>query len=593
MAMKKNTDTKLIVTPLFCGILLLSGIGSLTVVAVTAGNEVADVRTRTWIGPTRVVWSTNVTDAALLLGPRHGQIPEGRFLAGSGCTLERKDGAPSAILLDFGRELHGGIQIGNGLPKGRKRVRIRFGESVGEAMAEQGYKGCQNEHAIRDQELSLPWLGQLEFGNTGFRFVRIDALSEGPISIQFVRAVSLMRPMERVGGFRCSDERVNRVFETAVRTAHLCSQDYLWDGIKRDRLVWQGDMHPEVATLLAVFGGTPVIRQSLDYMIVTTPTDCWMNGKPSYTMWWILCLRDDWMTTGDLGFVRRHADYFRKTVRHLCDSVKDDGDWLFPNSEQGFLDWPTEHNRPAVMAGMRGLYVWSLSAAEELGRALGDGETSAACDAAVTKLQAKRPSPAGAKSAAALLALGGVREPKKMFAETLGKDGMAGVSTFYGYYMLEAMSAADENLRALDTVRDYWGAMLDMGATSFWEDFNVAWTNNATRLDEMPRSDKKDIHGDFGEFCYIGYRHSLCHGWSSGPASWLIRHVLGARILEPGGAVVEVKPFLGDLGWAEGALATAKGPVKVRVDKDSDGKLKVKVDAPKGVRVKVAQQTTR
>ncbi len=101
----------------------------------------------------------------------------------------------------------------------------------------------------------------------------------------------------------------------------------------------------------------------------------------------------------------------------------------------------------------------------------------------------------------------------------------------------------------------------------------------------MPRPDRKDIHGDFGGFCYIGYRHSLCHGWSSGPAAWLIRHVLGARILEPGGAVVEVKPFLGDLAWAEGALATAKGPVKIRVDKAPDGQLKVKVDAPKGVRV--------
>ena len=355
----------------------------LAVVALAAGaDETADARTRTWVSPVRVVWSTNATDAALLLGPRHGQIPEGRFLVGSGCTLARKEGAPSAVLLDFGRELHGGIQIGSGWSEGRNRVRVRFGESVGEAMAEPGFKGCQNDHAIRDQELELPRLGQFEYGNTGFRFVRIDALSEGPISIQFARAVSLMRPMARVGGFRCSDDRVNRIFETAVRTAHLCSQDYLWDGIKRDRLVWQGDMHPEVATLLAVFGGTPVIRQSLDFMIATTSTDGWMNNKPSYTMWWILCLRDDWMTTGDLGFVRRHADYFRDTVLHLCAAVKDGGDWCFSGFEQGFLDWPTEHNRPAVMAGMRGLYVWSLSAAAELARALDDRPTVAACDAA-------------------------------------------------------------------------------------------------------------------------------------------------------------------------------------------------------------------
>jgi hypothetical protein len=34
--------------------------------------------------------------------------------------------------------------------------------------------------------------------------------------------------------------------------------------------------------------------------------------------------------------------------------------------------------------------------------------------------------------------------------------------------MIEAMSAAGEHQRALDTVRDYWGGMIDMGATSFW-----------------------------------------------------------------------------------------------------------------------------
>jgi hypothetical protein len=47
----------------------------------------------------------------------------------------------------------------------------------------------------------------------------------------------------------------------------------------------------------------------------------------------------------------------------------------------------------------------------------------------------------------------------------------------------------------------------------------VAWTNNAFRIDELPVAGKKDIHGDYGEFCYKGFRHSLCHGWSSGPAA--------------------------------------------------------------------------
>ena len=48
-------------------------------------------------------------------------------------------------------------------------------------------------------------------------------------------------------------------------TVHLNMQEYLWDGIKRDRLVWVGDMHPEVMTIHTVFGENEVVRKSLDF----------------------------------------------------------------------------------------------------------------------------------------------------------------------------------------------------------------------------------------------------------------------------------------------------------------------------------------
>ena len=40
-------------------------------------------------------------------------------------------------------------------------------------------------------------------------------------------------------------------------------QEYIWDGIKRDRLVWIGDLHPEVMTVNTVFGYNEVIPKSL------------------------------------------------------------------------------------------------------------------------------------------------------------------------------------------------------------------------------------------------------------------------------------------------------------------------------------------
>ena len=47
---------------------------------------------------------------------------------------------------------------------------------------------------------------------------------------------------------------VQREVPVPVLQALLNMQDCLWDGIKRDRLVWIGDMHPETMSILAVFG---------------------------------------------------------------------------------------------------------------------------------------------------------------------------------------------------------------------------------------------------------------------------------------------------------------------------------------------------
>ena len=58
--------------------------------------------------------------------------------------------------------------------------------------------------------------------------------------------------------------------------------------------------------------------------------------------------------------------------------------------------------------------------------------------------------------------------------------------------------------------------MLEKGATTFWEDFDMEWVENTSSIDEFPQEGKKDIHGDFGAHCYEGFRHSLCHGWSAG-----------------------------------------------------------------------------
>ena len=55
-------------------------------------------------------------------------------------------------------------------------------------------------------------------------------------------------------------------------------------------------------------------------------------------------------------------------------------------------------------------------------------------------------------------------------------------------------------------------AMLDLGATTFWENFTYQEQINAVGIDELPDPTRFNIHADGGAHCYIGLRASLCHG---------------------------------------------------------------------------------
>jgi hypothetical protein len=152
------------------------------------------------------------------------------------------------------------------------------------------------------------------------------------------------------------------------------------------------------------------------------------------------------------------------------------------------------------------------------------------------------------------------------------------------YYLLQA--AKYDMAGALEGLKAYYGAMLDLGATSFWEDFDLDWAPGSGRIDEVLTPDQKDVHGDRGAFCYQGYRHSLCHGWSSAPTAFLLEEVAGIQILAPGCKEMTVKPNLGELTWVEATYPTPYGILRVSHKKMENGQIETKIDAPAGITLK-------
>jgi hypothetical protein len=189
----------------------------------------------------------------------------------------------------------------------------------------------------------------------------------------------------------------------------------------------------------------------------------------------------------------------------------------------------------------------------------------------------------GSKQAAALLALSGIGDAKNINDEIISVGGAHGYSTFFGYYILAAKALAGDFTGALDDIRSYWGAMLDMGATTFWEDFDLDWVENSARIDEIVPEGMRDIHGDFGAYCYKNFRHSLCHGWASGPCPYLTRFVLGIKTLSAD--TYEIKPNLAGLEWAKGTYPTPFGTIEVSAKKNADGTTEVEINAPENIKV--------
>ncbi len=408
------------------------------------------------------------------------------------------------VTLDFGKEMRGGVKIYT-LVGGK--VRLRFGESLSETAAELGgEKNATNDHAVRDMTVFLPAYSGEKYGGTGFRFLRIDALSE--VAIKSVVAYNEILDIPAKYDYLGSDERIKDIFDVAKRTIDLCcAGDYVWDGVKRDRLVWIGDMHPEMLAVTTLYGRLFSFENSLDFVRSQTPLPGWMNNYPMYSMWWMSIVADYREITGADDFAIRQLDYMEELICQLDSCVLDSGELNYPAY---FVDWQTSGSADELH-GVRAINIMAVKKAIKLFEYF--GRNTDTLKKLLDKLMKIEILPQKSKQVLGLkyFAVGLTEEDKKLLVE----GGANGMSTFMSYYILKAVASFDKP-KAIEMMKEFYGAMLDKGATTFFEDFDMSWVENSSRIDEYPKEGEKDIHGDFGGYCYVGFRHSLCHGWSAG-----------------------------------------------------------------------------
>lgn len=469
------------------------------------------------------------------------------------------------VLLDFGKELCGSLRfVTRAVMDGVATLRITLGESLSEACSSIGEKNATNDHSPRDFEVKISNMSDLTFGLSGFRFARVELLSEAAVWVKNIFAVSMLPSFEKEGYIKTSDPELNKIIDTAAYTLKLNFQNgYIWDGIKRDRLVWSGDLNQEIITSIYLFGDNKNITNSLSFLRAETPENEWINTIPSYSAWWVINLCDYCRMTGNREYFEANKDYAIAILNNFNAYIAADGVFDFqmsPDSMRYYLDWPTCGTDDAVI-GTAAIIVVAANRFSEM-------EENEACRDIVQKLARYLDMPCEYKQTRAFQILAGRNaDGEDAFLE---KNGAEGFSTFMAYYLLIADALANGK-NMLSIIKEYFGAMLSRGATTFWEDFHMDWLEGSGRIDELPREGEKDIHGDYGAFCYEGFRHSLCHGWASGVLAFIIEYMLGLK-LKDGGETYEVTPHAMGVKEIDARIPVKNGWLSVRV---KDGEAEV------------------
>jgi hypothetical protein len=486
------------------------------------------------------------------------------------------------ITLDFGREVDGRVQIVSDTDA-PATVSIAYGESLGEV---------DNEPYLGTNLLHLTPNGTGVGPKSAFRYARIRFLS-GPPVLRFksIHLEDIYYPVRYQGSFESSDALLNRIWETGAYTSHLCMQDDIWDAPKRDRGRWMGDTDVSGRVIDDVFGDQFLIEDTLTRLIGPLPIQSHVNGIPGYSSYWFTELEHYYLHSGRKEFVASMHDRIVGLLQFMDQDFDAQNNFINHTHQWLYVDWALELNgdTPSTRATTTIEYVRAYRAGARLLQELGDTQNAShfaqRADELAHTSQASQF--AGGSfgprwQTNAMAVISGVATPDQyssIWQNVLSNVGKPTwrpdvVSPYYGSYVLDAMARVDHRDAALAWIREYWGGMINEGATSFWEAYDPAWP-------------KDDPHVDLQADDTAGYRISLAHGWSSAPSWWLLEQVLGIVPTAPGFKQATIRPDLLDLDWARGAEPTPNGVIKVDLRKEGGSKespgLHAVIDIPDGV----------
>ena len=482
----------------------------------------------------------------------------------------------NGVLYDFGKETFGFAKF-NGL-KGTGTLNVYYGESAEEALSTDSCETLDHlpisNSEAKDLTVDL---------SKAFRYIYVE--KDNSLTYDSLSMLYEYLPLEYKGSFRCNDALVNKMWDVGIYTLHLTTREFFIDGIKRDRWMWSGDAYQSYLMNYYSFFDSPAVSRTIFELRGKDPVTSHINTIMDYTFYWFMSIYDFYQYTGNKQIIEQLYPRM-KSLMDYCLSRRDAdgmmqgmaGDWVF-------IDWA---DFPMSKAGQvsfeQVLFSRSLETMALCANLLNDKKNADNYTKLATELKAKLlPSFWSEKEGAFIhnrekgvmstkvtpftnifAVLFGYLDKEKTEAVKehvlLNPNALKITTPYMRFYELEALCALGEQKHVLQEMRDYWGGMIKLGATTFWEKYNPAKTNQ-TAMYGRP----------FG--------NSFCHAWGASPIYLLGKYYLGVKPTSPAYKTYVVEPNLGDLQWMEGDVPTPNGKVHLYF---STKEIKVKADEGTG-----------
>jgi alpha-L-rhamnosidase len=484
----------------------------------------------------------------------------------------------NGILYDFGKETFGFAKF-NGL-KGKGTLNIYYGESPEEALSV--------EHCETLDRLPIDYSTAKNYTvslSKAFRYIYVE--KDNSLTYDSLSMLYEYLPLNYKGSFRCNDEQINKIWDVAAYTLHLTTREFFIDGIKRDRWMWSGDAYQSYLMNYYLFFDAPAVSRTTFALRGKDPVTSHINTIMDYTFYWFLGIYDYYQYTGNKELIEQLYPRM-KSLMEYCLSRRDAdgmmqglaGDWVF-------IDWADfKMSKAGEVSFEQLLFTRSLETMALCTNIMNDKDNAKKYTDLASDLKSKLFTLFWSDTQNAFIhnRENGVKSTQvtpftNMFAVLfdyldanktravkenvlLNPNALKITTPYMRFYELEALCKLGEQNHVLKEIRDYWGGMINLGATSFWEKYN-------------PEEKNPELLAMYGR----PFGKSLCHAWGASPIYLLGKYYLGVKPVSPGYKTWSVEPVLGDLQWMEGDVPTPNGKIHVYC---SEKEIKVTSDSGTG-----------